>query len=154
MKRSEFIKNLGLGTSGLILPTALLKNKPVKIYDNFIKGMTHYEYKTVKAKLKEGTELILKRELENIYDSFAIAIYYQDLKLGYIAAYENISMANMLDAGVELNAYISTHYNNGDIYKSVSIEVFAAIVVSTDKLISLLNTKPADEANDIYRNFE
>lgn len=154
MKRAEFIKTLGLGSSGLILPTGLLKNKPVKIYDNFIKGMTHYKYTEVKKNLKEGTELILKRELENIYDSFAIAIYYQDFKLGYVAAYENISMANMIDAGVELKAYVSTHYKNNNLYKSVSIEVFADIIVSTDKLISLLNTKPADEANDIYRNFE
>ncbi len=42
MQRSDFIKTLGLGASGLLLPKNLLTRSDVKIYDNYVrKGKRH-----------------------------------------------------------------------------------------------------------------
>ena len=76
MKRSDFLKTLGLTGVGIVIPNTILAQKPVKIYDNYIKGLVHYNYKQVKKQLSVGQELTLVRELTNTYDSFAVAVFY------------------------------------------------------------------------------
>lgn len=153
MERSEFIKVLGLGAAGLLLPdTAMLSSKKVKIYENYIKGIAHYRFKKVGTKLKEGDSVYLKREPGNLYDSFAIEVYHGDNKLGYIAAYENIALSNLLDQGVEMPAVISKINRTGTLYNEVAIEVFAQVIIHNPGIIPSANlAKPADEADDIYR---
>ena len=154
MNRSDFIKALGIGATGLIIPSnSFLHKKSVKIYDNYIKGLTYYKFTKLRNGIKEGDMLILCREAENKYDSFAVSVMYNTHKLGYIAAYENIILANMLDAGVNLMAYVS-HINTDDIniYTGLAIEVYAELIIPTQKLIdSLLAENRADDAPDIYR---
>ncbi len=153
MKRSDFIKSLGLGASGIIIPNnTLLNYQNIKIYDNYIRGLQHYKYKKLKNEIKEGDALILKREPTNLYDRFAIQLYYKEFKLGYVAAYENIVLANMLDNQVELQCYISQHNKTADIFHCLSVQVFSKLIVPTQEFIKeLLTHKPADDLEDIYR---
>ncbi|MCT4666130.1 MAG: HIRAN domain-containing protein [Flavobacteriales bacterium] len=106
MNRLEFLQNLGLGAGGLLLPKHLIKRSEIKIYDNYIRGMHHYQYQEIRKQIQIGNPLILERDAENIYDSYAVAIFWNDAKLGYLPAYENIVIANVLDNGVELKAQI------------------------------------------------
>ena len=48
-----------------------------------------------------GNCLNLKRELQNAYDSNAVAIYFDDYKLGYLPQEENEVIAKLLDMGYE-----------------------------------------------------
>src|SRR5690606_8548561 len=106
--RTDFLKSIGLGAGGLILPAkGLISTKSVKIYDNHIRGLMHYDFNEIEDNIQAGDEVHLVRESTNIYDSFAIQVNRGDKRLGYIAAYENIVLANMMDAGVGLSAYIS-----------------------------------------------
>lgn len=154
MNRSEFIKSLGLGASGLILPKNLLARSDVKIYDNYVKGLQHYQFKKVEKLIQEGDKLTLKRDMENIYDAFAVEVYYNELKLGYLPAFENIVIANMLDAKVELNAFVSYFKNEKNPYKSetLGVEVFVNLIAPTSKLITELKNARASNIEDIYRN--
>lgn len=153
MKRSEFIKSLGLGASGLLVPKSLLNKSSIKIYDNYIRGMQHYDYQKVKQNIKEGDELTLIREQENIHDAFAVQVFYKELKLGYLPAYENIVIANMLDANAELSAKVSYHNEEENIYKmeTLGIEIYAELITPTQQLITELQNNRADEIVDIYR---
>ena len=153
MKRSEFLQSLGLGATGLILPKSLLSKSMIKIYDNYVRGLHHYDFDKVKNQLNIGDNLILKRDSENIHDSFAVEVYYQEYKLGYLPAYENISIANMLDAKVELPAKISFLKEEKDPYKrkTLGIEIFAELISPTPHLISKLQNKRAEDAEDLYR---
>mgnify|MGYP000179797952 CR=1 FL=1 len=151
MKRLDFIKSFGLGGTSLILPNLNLGKKPIKIYDNYLKGIIHYQLNEVIKKINIGEELKLSREVDNIYDSFAIGVFYEDTKLGYIAAFENIVLANLLDQGVELTSFIS-NLNKEDNYRAVSIEIYANIIVQNPKIIPTnLLEKRADDAKDSYR---
>ena len=49
--------------------------------------------------LKIGTPLKLVREEENKFDPYAVAIYYEDYKLGYIPRGENEMICKFLDLG-------------------------------------------------------
>lgn len=108
MDRTRLLKFLGLGTSGLILPiNGLINTKSGKIYDNYIRGLMHYDFQKIKDGIQNGDEVQLVREPTNIYYSFAIQVNSDKERLGYLAAYENIVLANMMDSGVGLRAYIS-----------------------------------------------
>lgn len=153
MNRSDFLKVLGLGTTGLIIPNTTWSQKPVKIYDNYVKGLTHYQFEKVRKQLSVGCELKLERENTNKYDSFAVSIFFQEQKLGYLAAYENIAIANMLEQGVKFSAFVSMLSKNQDyVFDALAIEVYTNIVIENRKIIEndLLENR-ADDAHDEYR---
>jgi hypothetical protein len=156
MKRSDFLKSLGLLSGGLLLPdNPYLQTQSVKIYDNYIRALTHYDIDKVRLHIQEGDTLSLVRDQDNLYDSFAVAIHYQEWKLGYIAAYENIVMANMLDAGVSLKAYISQVDFKKPLHESIAIAIYADLIQPTEKLIdNILALQRADDAPDIYRQHD
>ena len=58
MNRIDFIKSLGLASTGLILPTNLLGKSLVKIYDNYIRGIQFYQYSGVKELLRRKYNLL------------------------------------------------------------------------------------------------
>lgn len=153
MNRSDFLKNLGLGTAGLLLPKNLLVKRQIRIYDNYLKGSIHYDFKKVKKEVFVGSPLILKRDYENIHDAFAVEVFFQQYKLGYLPAYENIVIANMLDADVELAAKVSYLKNSEekDLWNAIGIEVFTELIAPTDQLLTELHNACASDAEDIYR---
>lgn len=65
MNRTDFLKIFGLGTTGLVIPNTLWSQKPIKIYDNYVRGLQRYRFQKVKNQIKPGLELTLKRELPN-----------------------------------------------------------------------------------------
>lgn len=69
MNRTDFLKSLGLGAGGLILPAnGLISTKSVKIYDNDIRGLKHYDFNEIKDDIQACDEVHLVHESTNIYD--------------------------------------------------------------------------------------
>jgi hypothetical protein len=72
-------------------------------FDHFnIAGFTYYEGALAFEHLKVGTQLKLVSEPTNIYDEHAVAIYYNDLKLGFIPIGNNKPISELLRAGVDV----------------------------------------------------
>lgn len=65
----------------------------------FIAGFNYYDGCMALEELKVGTKLELVRDEYNKVDVNAIAIYYNDWKLGYVPAQENEMLAKFLDMG-------------------------------------------------------
>lgn len=153
MKRSDFFKTLGLGAGGLVLPAnSFVSTKAIKIYDNYVRGLNHYYFHKIRDIVKEGDEVQLFREPFNNYDSFAIQVNFQEFNLGYLAAFENIVMANMLDSGVRLTAFVSQKDLKRNVREWLAIEIYAELVIPSHKLIeSMLAENRADDAVDFYR---
>lgn len=153
MNRSDFLKSLGLGVAGIVLPqNSFISVKTIKIYDNYIKGLSHYHFHNLKYELNKGNEVQLKREPENIYDSFAIQVNYSEYRLGYISAFENIVLANMMDYGVHLKAYISQKDLSRKHSEWLAVEVYTELVIPSQKLIdTVLLKQRASDVHDIYR---
>lgn len=155
MQRKDFLKNMGFASMGLMIPKfpEAIERKPIKIYDNYIRGITHYRFNSLKRIIKAGDELILEREVQNAYDRFAIAVFFQSHKLGYLPAYENIVLANMMDAGANLSAFVSNIDKGRTHYESLAVEVYAHLVIPYESVIQTdLSDKRADDAIDQYRN--
>ena len=133
MKRNELREKLGLGASGVVLPTGLarVKNEPVRVYDGYVHSIMHYGFSDLKDRMNAGDELSLERDLDNDYDHHAVCVSWNGVKVGYLPMYENIVIANLLDSGVSLKAYI------GKIDQSVSPRNALSIIVFTNLVISL-----------------
>jgi hypothetical protein len=73
------------------------------VYKSFeIAGIEYYEALFVINEIKIGEKLILKPEPTNIHDENAVAIYYNNKKLGYIPKNANYSIAKILNAGWDI----------------------------------------------------
>lgn len=153
MNRSDFLKVVGLGASGLIaIPNSNLQAKPTKIYDNYITGLSHYKFSFYMEEMKVGDDIILIREGDNRHDRFAIQVFYQNEKIGYIPFLENMVLANMLDVGVSLQAKISCIDLTKPIYKALSVSIYTNLITSTIiPPYDLLTNKSANESIDEYR---
>lgn len=64
-----------------------------------IAGFSHYEGCLAINDLKPGVKLVLERELNNPFDPRAVAIYYDNYKLGYIPKTHNEDICTFLDMG-------------------------------------------------------
>ena len=64
-----------------------------------IAGFTYYNGIDVFENLKIGTQLLLKAEPENPFDPNAVAIYYQEEKLGFVPKDENEMLRKFLNLG-------------------------------------------------------
>lgn len=96
----------------------------------------------------------LRHEPENKYDYFAIAVYFNNQKIGFLPAFENIALANLKDAQYRLNGIITQHQANNDIYSRLAVRVTLLLPnPALQQKITLL-PPPADEVNDIYRQWQ
>lgn len=66
-----------------------MKTKREHLANFHIAGLTFYEAALCFKKLKVGTELRLELEAENKFDARAVAVYYNDNKLGFVPRAEN-----------------------------------------------------------------
>lgn len=64
-----------------------------------IAGFTYWQGAEVFNKLSIGVVLRLERDLENKHDPYAVAIYFEDFKLGYIPRTENKEISKFLEMG-------------------------------------------------------
>jgi len=134
-----------------LLPKQLAECRPIKIYDNYVAGLEHYRFRTVQGKIGEGDPLIMKREPLNAHDSFAVELYWQEAKLGYLPAYENIVLAHMLDRGAELHAFASALDLKRPLSNALAVKVYANLLIPGKVLVEQWNKGRADDGVDIYR---
>lgn len=74
------------------------------LFNGHIAGFSYWDGVEAFESLKIGTKLTLVREPDNKFDPYAIAIYYDDYKLGFVPR----------DSNHELSKYLEMGY--GDIY--------------------------------------
>lgn len=78
----------------------------------------------IEAKLEKGQCLDLKREPDNKYDNFAVAIYNsQGERLGYIPRGKNETLARLMDAGKWFYAKVQDKVWEGNWLK-IDLEIY------------------------------
>lgn len=64
-----------------------------------IAGFTYWDGCMALAELKPGMKLELVREDGNMFDPYAVAIYYGDYKLGFVPRKDNHQLCKFLELG-------------------------------------------------------
>jgi len=108
MNRRTFFRqifgSIGVAATGA---TIAVKTQSVLIQESPIAGFQFHEGVAIWPSLAVGEKLALMREATNTHDPDAVAVYFQNNKLGYVPRAENSAIAQMLDRGEALEAKIS-----------------------------------------------
>lgn len=99
MNRSNFIKGI-LALGGLaLLPANIVKNyRKFYLLQFFVAGFRFYEGMKLLDQMNEGDQLELVREPSNKYDDCAIALHWNNKKIGFIPRDENALLSRLIDA--------------------------------------------------------
>lgn len=73
--------------------------KDILVLECLIAGTSFRKLKHVEPSLAAEVRLSLKREADNEYDEFAVALYFEKDKIGYIPREKNETIARLYDAG-------------------------------------------------------
>jgi len=84
--------------------------------------------------------LEMKREPQNHHDHQAIALYFEDKKIGYVPSVDNEILANMLDNNMVLQARIVKVNPSYPTWERVEVEVLCSavnnnVLLSTEELV-------------------
>lgn len=160
MKRNQFIRAGILTGAGLTLSKMVIASEkgslnmnPICIYDNYIKGTRYYQKAIEKIDFTAPISPILVREPNNKYDRFAIAIHVQGRKIGYLPAFENVVIAKMMDAGVEIQLVIIQVLEKNDYIRDcIYVQLYTELLTSSENILQKdLDSIRADDADDEYR---
>lgn len=125
MKRLSFLKLLfHTGIITLVPVSLLAKKNKTKLLSCSIAGFQYYEGPSLVNSLKPQNPVELQREPENKFDKYAIAVYYQNKKIGFVPRDENKLLARILDNNLlEVKAEIKEVDTNPQ-YSGAVIEIF------------------------------
>ncbi len=112
MQRKSFIEKLvALGAFGFLPAKALTHYQKFYLLQCFVAGFKYYKGMELLHQMKQGDQLELVREPVNEFDSCAIALHWNQQKIGFVPAADNEVLSRLLDAAaLELTAEI-THLN-------------------------------------------
>lgn len=89
----------------------------------FVAGFPYHAGPKLIDRLNVGDLLRLVREPDNPHDTRAVAIYYEDDRIGYVPRNQNHDFAAQLDQGKRLGCRITAINAEEDAYDAVEVEV-------------------------------
>jgi hypothetical protein len=140
MQRKSFLQHLtALGAFGLLPASSFKQYQKYYLLQCFVAGFRYYEGMRLLPHMKAGDELELVREPHNEYDACAIALHWNQHKIGFIPATENPVLSRLLDArALELTAEI-THLNH-------EVQPWENLCIALSFLKELSHPLPAPDA--------
>ena len=145
MKRSTFIQNL-VGFYGVAsIPSEIVIDySKIYLLQCFLRGFQFYEGPKIIKQINKTGLLELIREPQNQYDSQAIALHFEGIKIGYIPAEENTILSVLMDSKLlKIQAEITHIEPNAQTWENIHIALYALKEIIND---NQLNTE--------YQNLE
>ncbi|NOT14124.1 MAG: HIRAN protein [Methylotenera sp.] len=130
MYRRQFIKAFaaafaGLATSSVAQGRTYLpdQTRTKLLQISSIAGFQYYQGDKVWPQLVQGQQITLQREPTNTYDARAVAVYWEQQKLGFIPRLDNAAISQLLDRGEVLRANIYSLAESDNPWERVEVEV-------------------------------
>jgi hypothetical protein len=137
MRRIEFLKQLLFGVAGLSVPGLTIAANPqpknntiapaqikyVRLINFYIAGYQYHQGDKIEHLLKSHEMVEMRREPHNIHDYKAIALYFDNTKIGYVPAADNEILAKMLDNNILLQARIASVAPASPAWQRVELDV-------------------------------
>lgn len=109
-----------LGSGGFQLDVF---SKDILVLECLVAGTSFRKLNDVEASLEHEVKLDLKRESDNQYDDWAIALHFQKNKIGYIPRDKNEVIARLIDAGKAFFATIQAKEWEGN-WLRIEVKVY------------------------------
>lgn len=125
MKRLDFLKSAFSVIAGSsVFGIDKLTSKSTKLITTNIAGLQYYHGIENLSNFKINDKVQLKRESENIHDKYAIAVYWNNLKIGFIPRNNNKVLANLIDSRKILHSEIKYINADSSLWNKVFVIVF------------------------------
>lgn len=89
-----------------------------------IAGFQYYDGPPLMRRLKPGAQLKLVREPNNPHDPFAVEIYLDKIKLGYVPRSDNKHLSRLLEQGAKLECSVIETNPEAGVWNMVRVEVW------------------------------
>ncbi len=110
--------------------------KEIMVLECMVAGTSFRKLDQVEAELLSTVQLDMKREGKNEFDAFAIALYFREIKVGYIPKEKNQVIARLMDAGKAFYATIQAKRVGGELVEAGCEGVYEGLVELVNWLIS------------------
>jgi hypothetical protein len=97
------------------------RSKTLELFTCYMAFHASFQGQKHISELHKGKELILQRETENPHDDYAVAVYDNDTKIGYVPSDFNILISRIIDKEIQIKAKTHT-IEKGRILISISME--------------------------------
>ena len=101
--------------------------KKIHLTNFHIAGFGYWEGCEAFEHLKIGTKLELVREADNPFDPYAVAIYYDEYKLGFIPSTSNHDISKYMDMGLDDIYEVRITRLTPDVHPEEQVEVIVYI---------------------------
>ncbi|UXP31499.1 HIRAN domain-containing protein [Reichenbachiella agarivorans] len=152
MKRSTFIKNL-IGLYGLpALPSQMVRQyQKIYLLQCFVRGFQFYEGPKIIQQINQSGLLQLVREPTNQHDNCAIALHFNQRKIGYVPRESNEVLAKLMDANLlSLQAEITHVEPKASTWENVHVAIYALKELSTQESFEQYATLSMLETPEYY----
>jgi len=117
-----FFARIGRALGSMLNMTDESKN-PRIVYEGFISGYQYHNGLKMEHLFGPGTIFSLKHEPENPFDDDAVALYYENAKIGFIPPDNNVDIARRMQKGEPLKARVTRFEPQSDPWERVYVEV-------------------------------
>ena len=109
MNRRHLLKHIAAGATGIVVAKAAAwPNDALALLQvSAIAGFQYYDGENIWKNIPPGAPLTLRRERANAHDRRAVEIWWKQHKLGYVPMRDNAVVAQLIDAGVPLEARLT-----------------------------------------------
>lgn len=97
--------------------------KDILVLECLVAGTSFRKLKEVESLLQTEVKLKMKREVGNKFDEFAVALYFENEKIGYIPRDKNEVIARLLDSGKSFFAGIKAKEWEGNWLK-IEVKIY------------------------------
>jgi len=117
-----FFARIGRALGSMLNMTGDPKDQNV-MYEGYISGYQYHKGSQMEHLFGPGTIFSLKHEPENPFDDDAVALYYDDARIGFIPPDNNVEIARQMQRGVHLKARLARFEPQSDPWERVVVEV-------------------------------
>ena len=117
MKENESLIKVNSGLLSALSKSAFSLDvfaREILVLQCLVAGTSFRKLDKVQDDLNETVQLEMKREGDNEFDHFAVALWFQNTKVGYIPKDKNEVLARLMDAGKQFYATIHAKEMEGN----------------------------------------
>lgn len=97
-----------------------------------VAGFAHYEGADILDKIRDGDSVAIRPEPDNKYDPFAIALFWEGKKLGYVPRVSTALIHRFIKANLKVEGQVEHTVNSSNPNERVVVSILYAHRDSTD----------------------